>query len=535
MSHNKEEEEDVAERGIIEPRDSDVICGRGGSSLRHPGNQTYRRLVNLNKGLYITCLKTEKLKISRSIVAAIREQKGRFIEKDKDGTYYDIGDKKAVEKTSQALREGQPKLRQKIAEMGGGAAGTVALMEAQYGHSGNLLPDQLGLTVDPSFVVKQLTNTTSDVKFGNNHFDWGSGRRAGVDSHRPCPPSVDVLSVPSDHTMLSTFSAIGGSGSLAGLTGGSFMSVGTNSLDSFRQSATGHTYLSGGATFDAGFSQSRPFDINGSIDHMRMESQRSFATSSSDAPMPMSHPRMYAQHLPSYAPLSSVPPHESTMPPPQRKGPPDTHVPYKNYQYQPNTRQRREEFAAMRRTEPPTDRDTTAELPSVGRFPTSFQIESQRSVLSQLSVEDKEEVAVTQQRVKVESVKLVDRGEKSYRHLDPGSGHSIMSGLSNLSMFDAEKDRKADEIIAKGSGRGQLNHRKLDGIQSAHSMALGISDQYSLFSSFTRKNRDESTRTMSDVSGIDFDGHEDSEDDGFTTDIPLRPAVQQKPPSYAFY
>ena len=79
----------------------------------------YRRLVTLNKGLYITCLKTEKLKISRSIVAAIREQKGRFLERDsKKGTWYDIGDKKAIEKTSQALREGQPKLRKQMVQMG---------------------------------------------------------------------------------------------------------------------------------------------------------------------------------------------------------------------------------------------------------------------------------------------------------------------------------------------------------------------------------------------------------------------------------
>lgn len=100
--------------GITDPRDTDVLCGRGGAALRHPGNQTYRRLVNLNKGLYITCLKTEKLKISRSIVAAIREQNGRFLEKDAaKGSWFDIGDKKAIEKTSQALREGQPKLRQK--------------------------------------------------------------------------------------------------------------------------------------------------------------------------------------------------------------------------------------------------------------------------------------------------------------------------------------------------------------------------------------------------------------------------------------
>jgi len=128
LLHNQ----DVPLKDIINPIDTDVLCGRGGAALRHPGNQTYRRLVHLNKGLYITCLKAEKLKISKSIVAAIREQNGRFLEKDKNGLFFDIGDKKAMEKTSQALREGQPKLRQKIVELGGGAAGAAALLEHQF-------------------------------------------------------------------------------------------------------------------------------------------------------------------------------------------------------------------------------------------------------------------------------------------------------------------------------------------------------------------------------------------------------------------
>uniref|UniRef100_A0A7S2YNI3 DUF6824 domain-containing protein n=1 Tax=Entomoneis paludosa TaxID=265537 RepID=A0A7S2YNI3_9STRA len=138
--------DDIQLEGVTQVSDVDVLCGRGGAALRHPGNQTYRRLVNLNKGLYITCLKTEKLKISRSIVAAIREQKGRFLEKDnKSNSWYDIGDKKAVEKTSQALREGQPKLRQKIVEMGGGAVGAASLMERQYGAGQAVYPEQVGL------------------------------------------------------------------------------------------------------------------------------------------------------------------------------------------------------------------------------------------------------------------------------------------------------------------------------------------------------------------------------------------------------
>jgi len=122
------------ETGVTNPGPNDVICGRGGAALRHPGNLAYRKLVNLNKGLYATCLKAEKLRISKSIVSAIREVKGRFLEredgkistsldeKDENGnpvTWRDIGDRRAIEKTSQALREGQPKLLKKLKEMCG--------------------------------------------------------------------------------------------------------------------------------------------------------------------------------------------------------------------------------------------------------------------------------------------------------------------------------------------------------------------------------------------------------------------------------
>lgn len=165
---------------IIDPRESDVLCGRGGAALRHPGNQTYRRLVNLNKGLYITCLKTEKLKISRSIVAAIREQKGRFLERDaKKGTWYDIGDKKAIEKTSQALREGQPKLRQKMVELGQIAPDEgVNSMQHQYGN-GIYAPRDA-----PSIGSGGSSAYSSSNPFGMTHHSMGNGL-----SEMPPPPS----------------------------------------------------------------------------------------------------------------------------------------------------------------------------------------------------------------------------------------------------------------------------------------------------------------------------------------------------------
>lgn len=96
----------------------DVVMGRGSGTQNHCGNVTYRKLVFLNKELYATSSKFDKLKISKAIVAAVREFGGHFIQADdkRGGLYYDIGDKRAWDKTSQALREGQAEIRARLAE-----------------------------------------------------------------------------------------------------------------------------------------------------------------------------------------------------------------------------------------------------------------------------------------------------------------------------------------------------------------------------------------------------------------------------------
>jgi hypothetical protein len=105
-------------RNIADPSDVDVLSGRDAYVQRHKGNNAYRKLVNANKTQYITVRKPDKMKISRCIVAAVRIKGGRFLEKGKGGDqlWHDIGDKKAIEKTSQALREGQPKLKKEIVQ-----------------------------------------------------------------------------------------------------------------------------------------------------------------------------------------------------------------------------------------------------------------------------------------------------------------------------------------------------------------------------------------------------------------------------------
>ena len=67
----------------------------------------------------MTSTKKQKMKISRSIVEAVRslDPPGRFLEKDQvTAKWYDIGDKKAVEKTSQALRDGAASLRKQLSD-----------------------------------------------------------------------------------------------------------------------------------------------------------------------------------------------------------------------------------------------------------------------------------------------------------------------------------------------------------------------------------------------------------------------------------
>mmetsp|Transcript_33990 Transcript_33990/g.73711 ORF Transcript_33990/g.73711 Transcript_33990/m.73711 type:complete len:762 (+) Transcript_33990:115-2400(+) len=112
-------EDDQPMAAIEQNHNNDVLCGRGVTTNRHPGNERFRALVGANKELYVSSSKRQKMAISRSIVEAVRARKppGRFLEKDVDnGLWYDIGDKKAIEKTSQALRDGAASLRKQLSD-----------------------------------------------------------------------------------------------------------------------------------------------------------------------------------------------------------------------------------------------------------------------------------------------------------------------------------------------------------------------------------------------------------------------------------
>ena len=103
-------------KDIEEIHDHDVLCGRGGIVNTHVGNVHWRMLVAANKQLYSQLNKKQKQMLSRSIVHAVRTQRpmGRFLQRQgpQSALWCDVGDARAVEKTSQALREGNPQQQQ---------------------------------------------------------------------------------------------------------------------------------------------------------------------------------------------------------------------------------------------------------------------------------------------------------------------------------------------------------------------------------------------------------------------------------------
>lgn len=145
---------------------TDILCGRGGLTnhhrgkfkcdqlcgcflffkpfLTHPldvvllplsylclGNKRFRDIVALHRPDYVRAPKIQKPSVARVIVRAIRngDPPGRFLRKDeKSGKWIDIGDKRAAEKTSQALREKTNEEREKRASSGNFTSQTLVLL-----------------------------------------------------------------------------------------------------------------------------------------------------------------------------------------------------------------------------------------------------------------------------------------------------------------------------------------------------------------------------------------------------------------------
>ena len=85
-----------------------------GGTNHHPGNKRYRKMVEDRKLDYVNSKRLDKPLVAVEIIREWRTQEppGRFLKIDeKTGLWLDVGDKKAREKTIQALRENAPQIR----------------------------------------------------------------------------------------------------------------------------------------------------------------------------------------------------------------------------------------------------------------------------------------------------------------------------------------------------------------------------------------------------------------------------------------
>lgn len=87
----------------------DVLSGRGGRVNSQSGNIQFREIVAGYRAKYVdpSTRKLEKAHIAADIVHLVRSKGGRFLLEDDyyPGTWYEIGDARAIRKAGQALRE----------------------------------------------------------------------------------------------------------------------------------------------------------------------------------------------------------------------------------------------------------------------------------------------------------------------------------------------------------------------------------------------------------------------------------------------
>ena len=119
---NSDEEEAAAARrraewpltGITEPGMNDCLYGRGSGISRHPGNKQYLKLVEERKEKYLSSKRYNRVLVALEILNELRSLNPpcRFLKQDEaTNLWNDVGDKKAQEKISLALR-GKYRVRQ---------------------------------------------------------------------------------------------------------------------------------------------------------------------------------------------------------------------------------------------------------------------------------------------------------------------------------------------------------------------------------------------------------------------------------------
>ncbi|KAL7494454.1 hypothetical protein ACHAWT_003147 [Skeletonema menzelii] len=93
--------------GIKNPREDDILRGRGGYTNHHPGNIKFRNAARALREEYRRAEtgRNQKYLISVQLVRNVKAYGGKFLEKGKDNLWYEMDENAARKKASQVLRE----------------------------------------------------------------------------------------------------------------------------------------------------------------------------------------------------------------------------------------------------------------------------------------------------------------------------------------------------------------------------------------------------------------------------------------------
>lgn len=91
--------------------EQDVLLGRGGHNIAHPGNQRYLELIRANRSVYQSLSKKQyKSELAQEILDLLKEEEVRFMALDElSQCWFEVEDKRALQKISQCLRENNHK------------------------------------------------------------------------------------------------------------------------------------------------------------------------------------------------------------------------------------------------------------------------------------------------------------------------------------------------------------------------------------------------------------------------------------------
>jgi len=92
-------------RDIGRVNDNDVLFGRGSHCSHHKGNIQWRRLITDGMTEYCLTKRSKRKELSCSIIQQVRANSGRFLVKNKNGKWDDIGNEEAGKKTMQRFRD----------------------------------------------------------------------------------------------------------------------------------------------------------------------------------------------------------------------------------------------------------------------------------------------------------------------------------------------------------------------------------------------------------------------------------------------